>query len=141
MDQMSPKRKAGLWIDHRKAVITIFSAEGQETLELKSNLENQEGRDEGRRSTVPHETHLMKADDIRQRVTSSKLNRYYAQVSDALQGIDSVLVFGPGEAKGEFKKHFERAKRSGRVVALQTTDELTNGQIVAKVRAFFLDQD
>ena len=139
MNEVQEKRNAGVWIDHRKAVIAITTAEGQETLELNSNVEKQAGRVDGVRSTAPYESQLVKADDIRERISTSQLDHYYARVSEAIQGIESVLVFGPGEAKGEFKKHFERAKNGGRIVALETTDELTNGQIAAKVRAFFLD--
>jgi hypothetical protein len=32
---------AGLWIDHRKAVIVIVSDKGEEALEIKSNVEQQ----------------------------------------------------------------------------------------------------
>ena len=38
------KTTAGLWIDHRKAVIVIVSAEGEETMEIRSNVEKQPGR-------------------------------------------------------------------------------------------------
>jgi len=140
MKEAPEKRNAGIWIDHRKAVIAILTAEGQETLELNSNVEKQAGRVDGVRSTAPYESQLVKADDIRERISTSQLDHYYARVSEAIQGIESVLVFGPGEAKGEFKKHFERAQTTGRIIAVDTADALTNGQIVAKVRAFFLDR-
>ena len=139
MNEGQEKRNAGVWIDHRKAVIAILTAEGQETIELNSNVEKQAGRVEGLRSTAPYEAQLVQADDIRERIFTSQLDHFYARVSEAIRGIESVLVFGPGEAKGEFKKHFERAKIGGRILAIDTTDALTNGQIVAKVRAFFLD--
>jgi hypothetical protein len=33
------KREVGLWLDHRKAVIVIVTAEGEETKILESNME------------------------------------------------------------------------------------------------------
>ena len=45
------KTTAGLWIDHRKAVIAIVSAEGEQTIEIQSNVEKQPGRFAGVRST------------------------------------------------------------------------------------------
>jgi hypothetical protein len=33
------KKQAGLWIDHRKAVIVIISDEGEETHEIASKME------------------------------------------------------------------------------------------------------
>jgi hypothetical protein len=49
------KTTAGLWIDHRKAVIAIVSAEGEETLEIQSHVEKQPGRLAGVRSTTSFE--------------------------------------------------------------------------------------
>ena len=46
------KTTAGLRIDHRKAVIAIVSAEREETLEIKSNVEKQPGSFAGVRSTT-----------------------------------------------------------------------------------------
>ena len=46
------KTTVGLWIDHRKAVIAIVSAEGEETLEIQSRVEKQPGRFAGVRSTT-----------------------------------------------------------------------------------------
>jgi hypothetical protein len=51
-----------------------------------------------------------------------------------------MLIFGPGEAKGELKKRLKREKLSGRIVGLETVDEMTDDQIAVKVRQYFLDQ-
>ena len=57
-----------------------------------------------------------------------------AIISDAV----SILIFGPGEAKGELKKRLEREKIGGRIVGIETVDKMTDHQIVAKVRHRFL---
>ena len=41
------KTAAGLWIDHRKAVIVFVSDEREKTMEIRSNVEKQPGRFEG----------------------------------------------------------------------------------------------
>jgi len=51
-----------------------------------------------------------------------------------------MLIFGPGEAKGELKKRLKREKLSGRIVGVETVDEMTDHQIALKVRQYFLDQ-
>ena len=61
------KTIAGLWIDHRKAVIAIVSVEGEETMEVRSNVEKQPGRLAGVRSTTPYEAQHVQADDSRER--------------------------------------------------------------------------
>jgi hypothetical protein len=127
---------AGLWIDHRKAVIAIVSAEGEKTMEIKSNVEKQPGRFEGVRSTVPYEPQQVQADDTREREFTSHLNQYYAEVIAAVGDAESILIFGPGEAKGELKKRFEHAKRGRHTIAIETADKMSGRQIAAKVREY-----
>jgi hypothetical protein len=131
------KMNAGLWIDHRKAVIARVSAEGEETLEIRSNAEKQPGRLAGVRSTTPYDSKRVKADDTRQRKFTGDLNSYYAEVIAAIRDAESILIFGPGEAKGELKKRLEHAKLGGHIVAMETTDKMTDRQIAAKVRKYF----
>ncbi len=128
---------AGLWIDHRKAIIVIVSAEGKKMTEIHSNVEKQPGRFEGVRSTVPYEPQLVQADDTREREFTSHLNQYYAAVIAAVGDAESILIFGPGEAKGELMKRFERAKRGGHSIIIETADKMSDRQIAAKVRDCF----
>jgi hypothetical protein len=131
------KTTAGLWIDHRKAVIALVSAEGEKTMEIRSNVDKQPGRLEGVRSETPPAAKEVKEDDIRDRRFTGHLNRYYAKVIAAIREAEAILVFGPGEAKGELKKRLDRAKLGGHVIAIETADKLTDRQIAAKVRQYF----
>jgi hypothetical protein len=131
------KMTAGLWIDHRKAVIVIVSDEEEETMEIRSNVEKQPGRFEGVRSTEPYEAQLVKADDSRERDFMGHLGHYYADVIAAIREAESILIFGPGEAKGELKNHLDQAKLGGKIIAIETIDKMTDRQIVAKVREYF----
>ena len=58
------KTTAGLWIDHRKAVIALLSEDGEETLEIQSNVEKQPGRLAGVRLTTPYESQKRPADGL-----------------------------------------------------------------------------
>ena len=127
---------AGLWIDHRRAVIVIISTEGEETLEIKSNVEKQPGRFAGVRSTTAYEAQQVPADDSHEREFTGHLNQFYAAVIAAIRSAESIYIFGPGEAKGELKKRLEHAKLGGHIVAMDTTDKMTDRQIAAKVREY-----
>ena len=131
------KTTAGLWIDHRKAVIAVLSEEGEETLEIQSNVEKQPGRLAGVRSTTPYESQKLQADDSLQREFTGHLNHFYDEVIAAVRDAESVLLFGPGEAKGELKKRLERDKLGGHIIAVETADKMTDRQIAAKVREYF----
>jgi hypothetical protein len=51
---------------------------------------------------------------------------------------EAVLIFGPGEAKLQLKERLSRSKTlAERIVGIETTDELTDPQIVAKVKEHY----
>ncbi len=128
---------AGLWIDRRKAVIVIISGNKEETLEIKSNVDKQPGRIEGSRSTTPYEAQMVPADDSRERKFTGQLDQYYAEVIAAIRTADSILIFGPAEAKGELKTHLDNANLGKTFIAVETTDKMTDRQIASKIRDYF----
>ena len=130
------KTNAGLWIDHREAVIVVLSETGEETTRIPSAVEKQLRRS-GEPSQGSFEVQQAPADDSRERAYSGHLARYYDEIIAHLRGAGSILIFGPGEAKGELKKRFEHDKDGTRTVAMETTDKMTEPQIVAKVRQHF----
>jgi hypothetical protein len=77
------------------------------------------------------------ADDSRQKAFTGHLNIYYDAVIAAMRDAESILIFGPGEAKGELRKRLERNNLDGRIVAVETVDKMTDRQIAAKVRQHF----
>jgi stalled ribosome rescue protein Dom34 len=131
------KRKVGLWIDHRKAVIVFLAGEEEEMKLVRSNVEKQIRR-AASRSGGPFESQAVQSHDRQQRAFTKHLNTYYKEVISCIRDAESILIFGPGEAKGELKKHLEREGLGGRTVGVETVDEMTDPQIAAKVRQHFL---
>ncbi|NTV15242.1 MAG: hypothetical protein HGA96_15125 [Desulfobulbaceae bacterium] len=117
------KKKVGVWIDHRKAVIVELAEQGEETKIIESKVEKQPGRTNGKRSTDSFEAHNVPADDSRERKFTGQLNIYYDEVIAVIRGADAILLFGPGEAKGELKKRLEKDQLGERIVALETVDD------------------
>jgi hypothetical protein len=133
------KRKVGLWIDHRKAVIVFLAGEEEEIKLLKSNVEKQIRRAAASRSGGPFESQAVPSDDRQQREFTGHLDTYYNEVISCIRDSESILIFGPGESKGELKKHLEREGLGGRIVGIETVDKMTDPQIAAKVRQYFLN--
>jgi hypothetical protein len=129
--------KVGLWIDHRKALIVAVTDKGEEIRLIISKVEKQPGRSGGVRSTTPYESQLVPADDSRERRSTGLLNIYYNAVIASVRDAESILIFGPGEAKGELKKRLVRNKLGRRIVGIETIDRMTDGQVAAKVRRYF----
>ena len=130
------KTTKGLWIDHRKAVIVALTDKGEAVQEITSHVEKQLGRMNGERSTTPYEAQLVPADDSQERDLTGHLDKYYDEVISQLRDAETILVFGPGEAKGELIKRIERDKLSGRIAGVETADKMTVPQIAAKIRKY-----
>ena len=128
---------AGLWIDHREAVIVILSEKGQETSRVKSHVEKQLRRAGRSPSQASFEAQMMPADDSRERGYSGHLANYYDEVISCLRPAQEILLFGPGEAKGELRKRIERDKLDVRITRCDTSDKLTERQISQKVRRHY----
>ena len=132
----SLKAEAGLWVDHREALIVVLSKTGEETKRIQSNVQQQLRRT-GEPSVGRFEYQEVPADDSRQRAYSGYLVRYYDEIVAYLRNAGAVLIFGPGEAKGELKKRFEMEKTGAHIVTMETTDKMTEPQIVAHIRHHF----
>jgi hypothetical protein len=121
------KKTVGLWIDHKKAVIVFVAGKDTEIKLISSNIENHH-----RQSGV-----AMPADDVRQRELTGHFNSFYDEVVSSIREAESILILGPGEAKGELRKRLEKGKLSRRIIGIKTSDKMTEKQIVAVVRGHF----
>ena len=131
------KKEAGLWIDHRKAVIVIVTDKGEETKEITSNIEKHVRFSGGSHSVSDDGRQQATAEDQRDRKYANHLNRYYDEVVTCIHDAETVQIFGPGEAKGELKKHLEKSGLGPRIEGVETADKMTDRQIAAKVRQHF----
>jgi hypothetical protein len=126
------KKQVGLWIDHRKAVMVILTAEGEETREIHSNMEKHV-----RFAGGSHADGSQSAEDMRDRGFTNQLGGYYDDVIACIRDEESIRIFGPGEAKGELEKRLESKGLGGRIVGVETVDKMTDRQIAARVRQGF----
>ena len=124
------KTDAGLWIDHRIAVVVILNEKGEETKHINSNMDKHIRFGGGAQDNTE--------EDIRDRRFANHLNKYYDEVITCLGDATSILVFGPGEAKVELKKRIESDKIKNCSVVIETADKMTDNQIESKVRNYFL---
>ena len=132
----SLKVEAGLWVDHREALIVVLSKTGEETKRIQSNAQKQLRRT-GEPSIGRFEYQEVPADDSRQRAYSGYLSRYFDEIIAYLRDAGAILIFGPGEAKGKLKKRFAKECPGAHIVVMETTDKMTEPQIVAHVRQHF----
>lgn len=125
------KRDAGLWIDHKEALLVFVGDDGEETRRIESEIEKHVRFSGGNRPADGS------ADDQRDRQFMTHLNRYYDDVISQVRDVESILLLGPGEAKGELEKRLSSKGLGGRIVGVETADKMTAPQVAARVREQF----
>jgi hypothetical protein len=129
--------KAGVWIDHHKAVVVLLSDSGEVTRTIESNADKLFASAGGPGSKQPDRSQGFVPESTQEHKFMNQLNTYYDEVLTCLRNADAVLILGPGEAKGEFQKRLQSKKFPAHVVELETADKLTDRQIAASVRQHF----
>ena len=130
--------KVGIWIDHKKAVIVSTSADHVSAKTLESEV-GSHARYSGRAGYPTAEGPQAGGGEKKyEERYGQHLDRYYDEVISQLGQPEALLIFGPGEAKLQLKERLSRSKvLSDHIVGIETTDKLTDPQIVAKVKEHF----
>ena len=133
------KKKIGIWVDHKEAF--LVSIEGDQTTveRIESNAESHFRPSGGWKaagtSVAQSVSKEQKADERRKH----QFHNFYQMVIKKVGKADNIFIFGPGEAKLELAKEIKKIKgQHDRIAAVEASDRLTENQIVAKVKSFFL---
>ena len=143
------KKFIGIWIDHNKAFVvgmqnqevSCEKKQKKETLQrIDSDVDRRTrlhgGSCTGKTPWGPQEVAVDRKIEERQK---HQLNGFYDQAIKCMHDADKVLIRGTGEAKFELRKRIEtKAKElAERIVDVESSDKMTEGQIAARVRSVF----
>ena len=131
------KREVGIWIDPSKAVIVTIINEKQQIQEIKSNFEKKNLVSNNKTSKTKSKSPESIVEDGRDRQTYNAPDRYYEAVISFIRDAQTILIFGPGEAKTELEECLKREKLGERIVGVVSANKMTDPQIAAKVRNHF----
>jgi hypothetical protein len=128
----------GIWIDHKKAVIVFASADRVTVKTLKSEV-GPHARYSGRAGyPTPDGPQEGGGEKSYEKRYDQHLDRYFDEVISQLGQPEALLIFGPGEAKLQLRERLSRSKAlSECVIGTETSDKLTDPQIVAKVKEHY----
>jgi hypothetical protein len=129
--------KAGVWIDHKQAVVVLITGKEKETKKIVFDIGQPIRAAGGSRSTKPYKPKEFVAEDTLERKRDNDRKDYYDDVIASMRGAKALLILGPGEAKGEFLKRLRSKKLRGITVDVETVDKMTDRQIAAKVGLHF----
>ena len=123
-------KRAGLWLDRKKAVIVSSANNIEAKRIITSDMEH----------FVLYSKNIPgdgAPEDIRDRRFWNHLDEYYAKIIAHIRDATEIQIFGPGEAKNELQHHLETAGLSKYIVSVEDAGELTNIQITTKVQKRF----
>ena len=124
---MSTAKELGIWMDHASAHLMEFTTDPIGTNTLPSDFSHEE-----------KEESLQKSESLMHNKEQHEEAAYYKQLGAVIKNYDSVLLFGPTEAKTELLNilradHlFEKIK-----IEVKQADKMTDNQQHAFVREYF----
>ena len=128
----------GLWVDHEKAIIVSLMGREHQVIYVESDIEGHFRLKGGSRSKAPYGPQDATSESKKDSRYSQHLNIYFQHIIDLLKDAKQIFIFGPGEAKFELKKEIEKNNMFlDKISDIETTDKLTEPQIVAKVKKYF----
>ena len=132
-------KNIGIWIDHKEAILVLIEGDQTKVERIESDAESHfrpsGGRKAGGTCVAQSVSKEQKADERRKH----QFHNFYQMVIKKAGKADNIFILGPGEAKLELAKEIEKIKgQHDRIAAVETSDRLTENQIVAKVKSFFL---
>jgi stalled ribosome rescue protein Dom34 len=116
------------WIDHTEARVFHVTPEATDETTILSPQHHVHRHPKGRGEARAH------PDDA---------HRFFEAVARTLDGVDAILVVGPSSAKLEFIKYLHAHERAldSKVVGVESADHPTDGEIVARAKAYFRASD
>jgi hypothetical protein len=129
--------RAGVWIDHKQAVLVLVNNAGTEVKKIKSDIQKPVRVIGRSKSAAAYPKNDFLAEDRREHKIEDHRKKFYDEVIACLRGAEMLLILGPGEAKYEFCNRIKRRKLRIGVLELETTDKMTDRQLAAKVSEHF----
>ena len=131
-------KKTGIWIDHAKAVIVSLEQDKEQVSTIESKAGRRVRLSGGSRTKTPYGPQDIAPESRRYRKYQQSLKNYYGKICRKVGNSEALYVFGPGNAKTEFRKYVEGLKQTTPpIVKFETADKMTEGQLVARVRDYF----
>lgn len=134
------EKQVGIWIDSKKAIIVSLDGQKEEKItEIDSEVENSVYHNkEGNKGTFSGSHHGDSETKFDNR-KKEELNYYLKSVMNYIKKSDYLYIFGPGETKTklEQKIHDDKSLEKINLKAVETSDNMTLNEIVAKVKDFY----
>lgn len=125
---------AGLWMDHRQAVIVTISDQGQEIKRITSSIEKQLRRSGRSRVRPTYESRGAAAGNSREREYRGQPADFHDEIIACIAEASTILIFGLGEPMDELRKRIEQKTDVKRTVHVESAEKMSDGEIIEKLQ-------
>jgi hypothetical protein len=130
------QRRVGVWIDRRQAILVRLGHGTESIVRMESNVDERRRRTGERTRPFKGRNDMVSENKVQARWRQT-LSRYIREVARVLRDADRVFILGPGRAKQELYKELLACGEGEKIVGFETTEQLTQRQLLAKVRSVF----
>ena len=123
MKQKHDKQFAGIWLDNKHAMIITAGEENDFSIATRIKAtDSQSGGSEHAINNGKKTEHA----------------KYFKEISSQLAQFDEILIFGPGQSQEQLQNTLkDDVQFNQKRISIDSADNLTDPQMVAKVRDFF----
>ena len=132
------KNNMGVWIDGSKAVIVNLANDS--VIQVQADIDNNvhHGHEGDKGTFIGGGRHVNNENTFAER-KKHQTDHYIKNVMSEIKSAYSLFVFGPSELKHYLKKEIEGDRVLGtKLSAVETSDKMTENQIVAAVKKYFI---
>ncbi len=132
-------KKAGIWIDRKKAVIITLDKGESQIEPLISIIENTDSDFSGSKDFEKSGAQEILKDRRVLEIRKHAIKNYFKQVSSNLEDLDSIVIYGPADTPLIFNKELEvnYPELHKKVVDVLKADSMTDNQIKALVINYY----
>ena len=133
------KYNVGLWIDHVRAFIVTLKANGDiDSNIIESEIEPSTKSTGGGRTKTPYSKGGVSVEKSQLR-QQQQLKGYYEDIIERISAADKIYLFGPGTAKKELNHAIQKnALIAEKIIGIDAADKMTEPQMIAKVRNYYM---
>jgi len=119
-------RQVAIWVDHHEAFLAKFK---NDQLTFEEEIDSSAGPHSHGGGWSQHRIDAHRHE---------QLKHFYDAIIDHLGAVDEIIILGPGQAKHELKARIEHHKGlRGKVLALESSEKITEEQFVARTEEYF----
>ena len=133
------KKQTGIWIDHEKAMIVTLVGNGYKLNTIESDIVTRERVDGETRKYGRFGDQSLSQEKHKERRIKEQTSHFLKNLLSEIKDVDELVLFGPANMKQELEKQIlHDATLASKLQAVESADSMTENQMVAWVKRFYL---